>query len=157
MSAKITIIQVTADGEQVSVEYNVDKRDYEVMLPKRLRHPDPSAPQGFRDEIVPGQTLRQILDPYFKLLDERKFEINKRVQAANYYQKKLAKLSPETFGLVNEIWDILHGRRQQAALDEVLEQDRLEREEALVKLKAKQPQPTENLKEPKVKLVEEAL
>lgn len=155
MSAKIQIIQVTADGEQVSVEYNMDKRDYDAMLPKRVRNTDSSAPQGYRDEIIPGATLRQLLDPYFKLLDDRKFEINKRVQVANYYQKKLAKLSPEAFQLVGEIWDILHGRRQQAALDEVLEQDRLEREKALAELQAKQP--TENPLQPETKTVEEQL
>lgn len=153
MSAEITIIQVTADGEQVSVKYNMDKRDYERMLPYKTRQVvEGKVVEG----IAPGETVRQILEPYFKLADERRYEINKRVQAANYYQRKLAKLSPEAFQMVNEIWEILHGRRPEQALDDVLEQDRLEREKAIAEMRAnqqktgQQPQPTEGTKEPDI-------
>lgn len=159
MNAKITIIQVTADGEQVSVDYNMDKHDYDRLLPKRRSVADAKMPHGYRDEIVPGETIRQILDPYFKLMDERRFEINKRVQAANYYQKQLSKLSPEAHQMVTEIWEILHGRRQGPALDAVLEQDKLEREQAIAAMKAGKvaegKQPTENPKQPDTVMVEE--
>lgn len=106
MSAKFQIIAVTSDGEQISIEYTLEKRDYE--------------------RLEKGERLHNILAPYFQLKDDRLLEVNRRVQAVGYYQKKLAKLSPEAYNMVNEIWDILHGRRPGPAVDEVVERDRLE-------------------------------
>lgn len=118
MSVKVQIIKVIADGEQLSVEASLERRDYE--------------------QIEKGVALRVIFDPYFKLIDDRALEMNRRVQAAGYYQKKLAKLSPDAYNIVNEIWDILHGKRPGPAVDEVIEWDRLETlaaiEEARLKL-----------------------
>jgi len=115
MANKIVIHKVSADGEQISQEITLEKRDYDLL-----------------DK---GMTLRKLLDKFFALADERTFEVNKRVMAAGYYQRKLAAVSPEAAMLVAEIWDILHGRKPGPAVDSVLEQDKLEREAEIARLK----------------------
>jgi len=116
MANKIVIHKVSADGEQISQEVVLEKRDYDLL-----------------DK---GKSLREVLDKFFALADERTYEINKRVLAAGYYQRKLAAVSPEAAMLVAEVWDILHGRKPGPAIDSVLEQDKLEREAEIARLKA---------------------
>jgi len=108
------IHKVSADGEQISQEIQLEKHHYELLNK--------------------GVSLRVALEPHFRLADDRTLEINNRIQAAGYYQRKLAKLSPEAAMLVSEIWDILHGRKPGPAVDAVLEQDRLEREVEVARL-----------------------
>ena len=117
MSVKVQIIKLISDGEQVSVEANLERRDFE--------------------QVEKGTPLLVHFKPYFDLVDDRSYEKNKRVQASGYYQKKLAKLSPEAYTMVIEIWDILHGRKDGRPVDEVIELDRLETELAIKAAKEK--------------------
>ena len=114
MASKVMIHKVSADGEQISQEIQLEKQHYDL--------------------IAKGKPLREVLEVHFALADDRQYEINKRIMAAGYYQKKLAKVSPEAAMLVMEIWDVLHGRKSGPAVDSVLEQDRLEREAEIARL-----------------------
>ena len=101
---KLTIIKVTADGEQCSIEYNVSGD--EVKLHRAGK-----------------QHLREALAPAFDLIDARLLEMNKRIMAANYL---VTKLTPEARFAVNNVMDVLHGRSAGPATEEILEQSRAE-------------------------------
>src|SRR3990167_2405877 len=127
MSAKVTIIKVTADGEQLSVEINLEKRDYDAMLSTSRRVPDHSATGGYRlfrrllcrrrrTEIIPGKSLRQILTPYFHLMDQRLIEMNPRIIQSNYL---VSKLSSDAKIAVHNILEVLHGRRTGPLLEQI--------------------------------------
>lgn len=105
---KLTIIKVTADGEQCSIEYNVSGD--EVKLHRAGK-----------------QHLREALAPAFDLIDARLLEMNKRIMAANYL---VTKLTPEARFAVNNVMDVLHGRSSGPATEEILEASRREVAEA---------------------------
>jgi hypothetical protein len=108
---KITVIKVTADGEQLSAEYNVSGD--EMKLHKAGK-----------------QHLREALSPLFDLVDARLLEMNKRIMAANYL---VTKLSPDARLAVNNVMDVLHGRSSGPATEAILEASRAEVEAARAK------------------------
>ena len=111
MSVKLQIIKVTADGEQVSIEANLERRDFEA--------------------IDKGVSLRAIFDPYFLLIDDRLLEMNKRIMAMNYMVKKLP---VEAQVAINSIWDVLHGKVPGPAIDHILIDAKAEYDAARAKL-----------------------
>lgn len=94
MSVKMTIIKHTADGEQLSIEAEVGP------------------------EFIPSEGgLRGYLDPYFRLMDDRLMELNKRIIASNYMVKKLP---TEAQMAMHNIMDVLHGHKPGPAIEEII-------------------------------------
>jgi len=108
---KFTVIKVSADGEQVSVEWVLGEKDI-------MAHRD-----GKRH-------LRETLAPMFDAVDARLLEMNKRIMASNYLVQKL---SPEARFAVNNVMDVLHGRTTGPAVEKILEASRAEVEAARAK------------------------
>lgn len=108
---KLTIIKVTADGEQCSIEYNIGGDEVKAHRAGK-------------------QHLREALAPAFDLIDARLLEMNKRIMAANYL---VTKLTPEARFAVNNVMDVLHGRSAGPATEEILEASRKEVADARAK------------------------
>ena len=85
---KVSIAKMTAEGEQLSVEFDLH---------------DSALPEGHEDRA----TLKGVL----KFLDERLLEMNLRVINAN---RKVRELEPKAQIAVHEFMDVLYGRKQQA-------------------------------------------
>jgi hypothetical protein len=108
---KVTVIKVTADGEQLSVEHNFSGDELKLHRAGK-------------------QHLREAFSPGFDLIDARLLEMNKRIMAANYLVQKL---SPEARFAVDNVMDILHGRTAGPAVESVLDASRKEIAEARAK------------------------
>lgn len=105
---KLTIIKVTADGEQCSVECQIGGDELKLHKAGKVH-------------------LREVLSPAFDLLDARLLEMNKRIMAANYLVNKL---TPEARLAIDNVMDVLHGRTAGPAVEKVLEASRAEVEAA---------------------------
>ena len=116
---KVTIIKVSADGEQCSIEYNLGEKALQAHREGR-RH------------------LREELAPAFDLLDARLLEMNKRIMAANYLVQKLPAVARFA---VNNVMDVLHGKTSGPAVEEVLEASRAEVAAARAKGEGGEPVP----------------
>jgi len=96
--AKLMISKVTGDDEQTAVEIEIDFLEL---------------PPGARDNLL-GH-----LRPYYKLMDDRVWEMNKRVIAANYLCKQLP---AEAQMAIHNMMDVLHGRKPAPSLELVLQE-----------------------------------
>lgn len=108
MSVKLSIFKSSADGEQTNIEYTLEKRDYDRMSPHRESIPDKDNPKVVRVVELPGESLRSILAPYFKLVDDRLLEMNLRIMVA---QKMVKDLPPEAQMAFHNLMEVLHGAR----------------------------------------------
>ena len=90
--AKLTISKVTADGEQTLIE----------------------------EEITPGDDHGPAKIKYlYKLMDNRLWEMNKRVIAANYLCKKLP---AEAQMAIHNMMDVLHGRKPGPSIELIVQE-----------------------------------
>ncbi len=87
--AKLTISKVTADGEQTLIE----------------------------EEIGAGD--KSVLSAYYKIVDDRLWEMNKRVIAANYLCKKLP---AEAQMAIHNMMDVLHGRKPGPSIELIVQE-----------------------------------
>lgn len=90
MAMKIMLIKSTFDGEQLSVEWNLEKRDY--------------------DRLEKGETLREILAPFLRFTDDRLREMNLRIMVS---QKCVKTLPVEAQMAFHNVMDTLHGMKPQ--------------------------------------------
>lgn len=80
--AKVSLFKSTADGEQLNYEFDL--------------------------EAAPGDDLREKLDPYFQLVDDRLLEMNLRILVSNVM---VAKLEPQLQVAFHSVMEVLHGQR----------------------------------------------
>ena len=91
---KFSAIKVTADGEQLSVEGDID----------------PSL----------GSLAAQV-QPYLQMMDDRLFSMNKRVIGSNYLVKQLP---AEVQMAVHRVFETLHGQRPQKEVNDAYDQSK---------------------------------
>lgn len=92
---KFTAIKVTADGEQISIEGEID-----ASL---------------------GKSLFDQVQPYLQMMDDRLFNMNQRVIGSNYLVKALP---AEEQMAVHRIFEHLHGQRPQKEVNEVYDRSK---------------------------------
>ncbi len=121
---KLGIIKVTADGEQCNIEMDVDQKDVPPGVDK-----DGNG-LGFYD------CLRAYVEPYFKLMDDRLFEMNKQVLASNELVKQM---TPEAQHAMHHALEHLMGQAPKSSIDKLVKdgQDRREREKQQASLDQK--------------------
>lgn len=110
--AKVVIHKATAEGEQLVIE--VPSIPQEVL---KLYAKDP-------------HVLSTYLAPYFRLADDRLWEMNKRIAAMN---ARLRNASPETQIIVHEIHALLYGQVPPQDIDAMIAKDREERNKEMAK------------------------
>lgn len=127
MQVKINIIKVTADGEQLSIDADI-------------------SPNEIRGDI----DLLPQLKPYFKLADDRMFEMNKRIISSGWMAKRL---TPEEQMHLHEVIEMLHGRKPASVVDEMYQEatDNVDRQAANALRKAKAVEEAANKKLPQTK------
>lgn len=91
---KFTAIKVTADGEQISIEGEID--------------------------VKAGKLFEQV-EPYLQMMDDRLFNMNKRVIGSNYLVKQLP---AEVQMAVHRVFETLHGQRGQKEVDKAYDQSK---------------------------------
>jgi hypothetical protein len=89
MSAKVSIFKSTMDGEQVNIEFNIDKKEFETMKQR-------------------GTRFRSYLDPFFRLADDRLLEMNLRIMIT---QRAVKALSPDVQVAWHQLMGVLHGQQ----------------------------------------------
>ena len=94
--ARLHIIKTTADGEQVSIEEDIPA-----------------------EALTSGTDLLKELRPYFKLMDDRLWEMNKRIFAGNYLMKKLP---PEAQMTIHNLEDVLHGHKPGPSIELIIQE-----------------------------------
>lgn len=149
MNAKVSIIKVTADGEQVSVEIVLDNYVEQRMKEKwveKMRPPDEEHVGWWKQVIITkGETLDQILEPFFRLMDDRLIEMNHRVMKSNFLAKKL---SPDAQYALHTVFEVLHGRQAGPPMEQVIKESQEERQAAEAKINANQPDQLEQQPQP---------
>lgn len=80
--AKVSLFKSTADGEQLNYEFDL--------------------------EAAPGDDLREKLDPYFQLVDDRLLEMNLRIMVGN---KLVSHLPPEAQVAIHNVMEVMHGQK----------------------------------------------
>lgn len=103
MSIKISLFKSTADGEQLNMEFALEREEYA--------------------RIKSGEPLRKMFDPYFRLADDRLWEMNIRIMLANTMVRKL---SPEARFAVNNVMDVLHATKMDSTFADALKQAAIE-------------------------------
>lgn len=111
--AKISIFKSSADGEQVNIELELRKDHYE--------------------KLAIGESLREQLEPYFRLVDDRLLEMNKRIIASNMLVKQLP---VDAQMAVTNVMDVLHGRSMGPPPVKVVDESKREYDEAKANLEA---------------------
>jgi len=107
---KFGIIRVTADGEQCNLELDASHED----IAKR-----------------PGENyydaLMRVTGPFFKLMDDRQFEMNCRILASNELAKRL---EPKAQQAIHVALEHLMGQAPKTSIDKLVEegQERRQRE-----------------------------
>ena len=109
-NVKFGIIRVTADGEQCNLEFDASREDVQVK---------------------PGETFYDALSretaPFFKLMDDRQFEMNCRILASNELAKRL---EPKAQQAIHVALEHLMGQAPKTSIDKLVEegQERRQRE-----------------------------
>ncbi len=104
MKAKLTIIKATAEGEQVSVEGEIDSEEHKVTR----------------------EYLRGEFEPFFGLIDDRLREMNMRVIASNHLVKHMP---AEAQMAITQAHDMLYGRAPKEEVNRIYEEVRKEAQE----------------------------
>ena len=107
MAVKIGMHKTSAEGEMLTIEVDMDRNHYDA-----LKH---------------GVRLRDQLEPYFQLLDDRLLEMNNRIIASNYMVKKLP---VEAQMAIHNVIDVLYGRTAGPPADAILKEAHEEVERA---------------------------
>jgi len=124
--AKITVIKVTAEGEQLSIEGEfIPDPDVQIAHPPDATHKD-------RWETTEkGKPLLETLQPYFDLCDDRLFEMNQRILASNHLVKQL---EPAAQMAVHHVCEVLMGQAPKSDISNIMKQRDAEREAQLAHL-----------------------
>lgn len=130
MNIKLNVIKVTADGEQLSIEAEFN-----------------------HNEVGPETDLLNLLTPYFKLADDRMFEMNKRIISSGWMAKRL---TPEEQMHLHEVIEMLHGRKPSSVVDEMYQEatDNVDKQATNALRKAKAVEEAANKKLPQTKAKE---
>ncbi len=104
MKAKLTIIKATAEGEQVSVEGEIDSNEHKVTR----------------------EYLRGEFEPFFGLIDDRLREMNMRVIASNHIIKRMP---ADVQMAITAAHDMLYGRAPKEEVNRIYEEVRKEVQE----------------------------
>ena len=107
---KFGIIRVTADGEQCNLELDAGHDDI-VMGPE----------ENYYDALM------RVNGPFFKLMDDRQFEMNCRILASNELAKRL---EPAAQQAIHVALEHLMGQAPKTSIDKLVEegQERRQRE-----------------------------
>lgn len=115
---KLGIIKVTAEGEQCSIDAEVSPNDIIVKE---------------------GQTfyeaLQDTVSPYFKLMDDRLWEMNSRIMATNELVRRLV---PEAQVAVKYVCEVLMGQVPRSDIDNLVKKGQERREIELAELAIKE-------------------
>lgn len=115
---KLGIIRVTAEGEQCNIEAEVSPNDIVV-------------PEGKTFD----EALHDTMAPYFKLLDDRLWEMNCRIMASNELDRSL---EPEARMAVRHVCEVLMGQVPRSDIDKLVKQGQDRREIELAELAIKE-------------------
>ena len=109
-NVKFGIIRVTADGEQCNLELDASHEDIAVK-------PE----ETFYDALL------RVTAPFFKLMDDRQFEMNCRILASNELAKRL---EPKAQQAIHVALEHLMGQAPKTSIDKLVEegQERRQRE-----------------------------
>lgn len=124
--AKIQIIKVTADGEQTMVE-----GDFSPEPDTLINHPPIGASKHGTVETIKGRPMLEQLDPYFKLMDDRLFEMNNRILASN---ELVRRLSPDAQMAVHHVCEVLMGQAPKSDIAKIVKEGQERREIELAEL-----------------------
>ncbi len=104
MKVKVGIIKMSAEGEQVSVEGDIDTAELTIT----------------------GEQLRVEFAPFFDLIDDRLREMNERVIASNHLVKRLP---ADAQMAIHQAIDMLYGKAPREAVHQHFEAAKKEAEE----------------------------
>ena len=107
---KFGIIRVTADGEQCNLELDAGRDDLAMR-----------SGETYYDALV------RVTAPFFKLMDDRQFEMNCRILASNELAKRL---EPKAQQAIHVALEHLMGQAPKTSIDKLVEegQERRKRE-----------------------------
>ena len=107
---KFGIIRVTADGEQCNLELDASHDDIAT-----------GPEENYYDALV------RVTGPFFKLMDDRQFEMNCRILASNELAKRL---EPKAQQAIHVALEHLMGQAPKTSIDKLVEegQERRQRE-----------------------------
>ena len=115
---KLGVIKVTAEGEQCNIEAEVAPENIVVK-----------EGQSFYD------ALQEFLAPYFKLMDDRLWNMNKRILASN---ELVRRLEPEAQMAVKYVCEVLMGQVPNSDIDKLVKKGQERREIELAELAIKE-------------------
>ena len=109
-NVKFGIIRVTADGEQCNLELDASHEDIAV-----------------KPEETFYDALMRVTGPFFKLMDDRQFEMNCRILASNELAKRL---EPKAQQAIHVALEHLMGQAPKISIEKLVEegQERRQRE-----------------------------
>lgn len=115
--AKLSIIKVTADGEQCSIEVEVGLDSVPTLADKSEY-----------------ECLAIHVAPYFKLMDDRLLEMNERILGSN---ELVRRLTPEAQMAMHHALDVLMGKAPKQEIDQLVKEGQKRRQIELNELAAK--------------------
>ncbi len=122
--AKISIIKITADGEQTSIEGEFEpEKDYQV---KQI---------DGTIETTKGRPMLEQLMPYYQLCDDRLFEMNSRILASN---ELVRRLTPDAQMAVHNVMEVLMGQAPKSDIAQIVKEGQQRREKELAALVVKE-------------------
>ena len=118
--AKISIIKITADGEQTNIEGDfTPEKDHMV------------AKGDSKMELVKGRTMLEQLMPYYQLCDDRLFEMNSRILASN---ELVRRLTPDAQMAVHNVMEVLMGQAPKSDINKIVKEGQERRQKELAVL-----------------------
>lgn len=111
---KLGVIKVTAEGEQCNIEAEVGPDDILMEEGKTFY-----------------ECLKKTMEPYFKLMDDRLWEMNKRILGSN---ELVRRLEPEAQMAVKYVCEVLMGQVPNSDIDKLVKKGQERREIELAEL-----------------------